>query len=137
MTLSLVEMQAIQQIANHLYSFLPGKAHPFADQEISFAGIAEELGLKDFWIGGSKLPAITTLLENTLDKKREVFCQLILEIVRRGIKYRNNKGQPITREDIEKLNGLVLKVNFKIPELWDRNFLNTLPSSSFNSIFET
>lgn len=128
MPLSLSETQAIQEIANYLYSFLPGQPHPFADQRTSFAGISYELGLKDFWQGGSKLPAITTLLENTLERKRGIFCQLILEIVRRGIKYRDNKRQSITREEIEKLNQLILKVRFKIPELWDKNFLDSLPS---------
>lgn len=72
MSLSLSETQAIQRIANHLYSFLPGQPHPFANQRISFAGIAYKLGLKDSWMGGSKLPAITSLLENTLEKK-EIF----------------------------------------------------------------
>lgn len=55
---------------------------------------------------------------------------MILEIVRRGIKYRGNKGQPITREEIEGLNELILKAKFKIPELWDKDFLDNLPSSN-------
>jgi hypothetical protein len=42
-----------------------------------------------FWQEGSKLPAITNLLVNTLDHRRDLFCDLILEIVRRGLKYRN------------------------------------------------
>jgi len=134
MPLSLFEIQAIQHIATHLYPFLPGKAHPYADQRISFEGIAYELKLKDFWRGGSKLPAITALLEKTLERKRDVFCLLILEIVKRGIKYRDSKGEPITSEEIEKLNELLLKVNFKIPELLDKNFLASLPSSKRRDI---
>lgn len=129
MGLSLTETKAIQQIADLLYLYLPGQPHPFADQRISFAGVAYEYGLKDFWQGGSKLPAITAFLENTLERKRDVFCSVILEIVRRGIKYRGNKGQPISREEIEKLNELILKVRFKLPELWDKDFLDSLPSS--------
>ena len=136
MSLPLPETQAIQQIANYLYSFLPGQAHPFADQTVSFAGIAYELGLKDFWKGGSKLPAITTLLENTLERKRNAFCSLILEIVRKGIKYRSNKGQPIAREEIEELNSLILEVKFKIPELWDKYFLDSLPSQNQQNLSE-
>ena len=61
--------------------------------------------------------------------KRDKFCILILEVVRRGIKYRDSKGRPITREEIEELNNLILKVQFKIPELWDKDFLNSLSSS--------
>jgi len=134
MALSLLEIKAIQEIAKHLYSFLPGQPHPFADKRISFAGIAYELGLQNFWQRGSKLPAITAFLENILEKKRDTFCSVILEIVRRGIKYRENRGEPITREDIKKLNELILKVHFKIPELWDKNFLNSLPSLSQQGI---
>lgn len=130
MGLSLTETKAIQQIASHLYDFLPGQAHPYADQRISFAGIAYEHNLKGFWQGGSKLPAITAFLENILERKRDAFCSVILEIVRRGIKYRGNKGQPITREEIERLNELILKVKFKIPKLWDKDFLDNLPSSN-------
>lgn len=52
----------------------------------------------------------------------------MLEIVRRGIKYRDSKGQPITHEEVEELNKLILKVKFKIPELWDEEFLDSLPS---------
>ena len=92
MSLTLDEIKAISEMAKLLYSFLPGNPHPFADQSISFKGIAYELELGKFWQGGSKLPAITTLLERTLKYKRDKFCALILEIVKRGIKYRANKG---------------------------------------------
>jgi len=136
MTLSLSETRAIQQLAEYLYSFLPGQPHPFADQRISFAGIANERGLKNFWQGGSKLPSITNFLEKTLEFKREVFCSVILEIVRRGIKYRGNKGEPITRQEIEELNDLILRLNFKIPELWDKKFLEDLPSLNQQNVNE-
>lgn len=128
MDLSLSESQAINEIASFLYNFLPGKPHPYADQRISFQGIGNEMSLSMFWQDGSKLPAITNLLENTLDHRRGSFCDLILEIVKKGLKYRNSKGTPITREDILFLNELIKKVEFKIPELWDTSFLNSLPS---------
>jgi hypothetical protein len=124
---SLEETQAVADISQFLYSFLPGQAHPFADQRISFAGIARELDIGEFWRGGSKLPAINALLERTLDFKREKFCPLLLEIVRRGIKYRSSKGDPITKQEIESLNRLIFGLGFKIPELWDESFLASLP----------
>jgi hypothetical protein len=127
MSLSLKETQTLAEISEFLYSFLPGQAHPFADQRISFSGIARELGLGKFWQGGSKKPAINALLENTLDLRREKFCPLIVEIVRRGIKYRGSKSNPIMREDILSLNELILEGSFKIPELWDESFLASLP----------
>ena len=134
MSLTLKETQTLAEISEFLYSLLPGQAHPFADQRISFAGIARELGLGKFWQGGSKQPAINALLENTLDLSRERFCPLILEILRRGIKYRGSKGNPITREDIQTLNELILEVGFKIPELWDESFLAALPKESVEQV---
>lgn len=124
---SLQESQAITEIADVLYSFLPGSPHPYAAPAISFPGVANKLGLSDYWIGGSKKPAIIQLLQTTMDKKRELFCDLILEIVRMGMAYRNNKKEPITRDEILQLNNLITRVNFKIPELWDPAFLDTLP----------
>lgn len=128
MPLSLTESQTVTELANFLYDFLPGKPHPYADQSVSFAGIAHSVGLGDYWIGGSKLPAITVLLERTLETERNRFCDLMVGIVRKGIIYRNKKGSPITGEEIRQLNDLIAKVHFKIPELWDQKFLNTLPS---------
>lgn len=127
MPLSLKETEAISKIAEHLYSYLPGKPHPYADQSISFLGAATAVGLGGLWPGGSKLPAVTRLLETTLDHYRTKFCNLILEIVRHGIVYRKNKGVSITREEIKQLNDLILGVQFKIPDLWDPTFLDTLP----------
>lgn len=126
MTLSLKQTQTISEVSEFLYSFLPGQAHPFADQSISFAGIANDLGLGQFWRGGSKRPAITTLLENTLDQRGDKFCSLILEIVRRGMKYRGSKDSLVTREEILSLNDLIKELGFKIPELWDEGFLSSL-----------
>jgi hypothetical protein len=128
MSLSLSEVQAVSELADHLYDYLPGKAHPYACPPISFGTISAQLGLRGFWPGGSKLPAIAMLLERTLEYERGRFCDLILTIVREGIKYRTKKGQPLTCDDIDTLNQLVLKVGFKIPELWDPSFLASLPS---------
>ena len=126
---SLKETQAISEIAELLYKFLPGKPHPFAAADISFPGVANKLGLSKFWIGGSKKPAIIQLLQATLDYRRDQFCNLIVEIVKMGIAYLSNKGEPVTRDEIAKLNQLITKVSFKIPELWESVFLDSLPSS--------
>lgn len=127
MVLNLSQTQAVNKLAELLYSFLPGKAHPFADQSISFEGIAVSLGVGQYWPGGSKLPAITKLLSEILQHKASSFSPLILEAVRRGMSYRQNKGSPITREEIDILNELVAEVGFKIPELYDKKFLIDLP----------
>lgn len=129
MASSLKETQAISEIAELLYRFLPGNPHPFAATDISFPGVASKLGLSKFWLGGSKKPAIIQLLQATLDYHRDQFCNLIVEIVKMGIAYLSNKGEPVMRDEIVKLNQLITKVNFKIPELWDPAFLDSLPSS--------
>jgi hypothetical protein len=126
---SLKETQAISEMADILYRFLPGKPHPYAAADISFPGVANKLGLSRFWIGGSKKPAIIQLLQAALDHRRDQFCNLIVEIIKMGIAYLSNKGEPVTREEIVNLNQLIKQVNFKIPELWETSFLDSLPSS--------
>jgi hypothetical protein len=124
--LTLQESQAIAELAELLQTFLPGKPHPYANQSISFPGVAAKLGLGQYWSGGSKRPALTLLLSSTLERERGRFCALVTEIVRQGITYRRQKD-PLAREDIERLNDLVVKVGFKIPDLYAPAFLDGLP----------
>jgi len=91
-SLPLKESQTIAEIADHLYSFLPGTPHPYASQTISFQGVAAIAGVGKYWSGGSKGPAVTQLLSATLERERGHFCNLITEIVRQGITYRRRKG---------------------------------------------
>lgn len=128
MGLSLVESQAVNEIAAHLFDFLPGKPHPYADQRISFKGVAYSVGVGNFWTDGSKLPSLTMLLERTLEFQRGKFCDLIVGIVRASLVYRSNKSNPLNREEVKRLNELLLKVHFKIPDLVDPSFLDSLPS---------
>lgn len=114
-------------MADFLYTFLPGNPHPYADRSISFAGIANDLGLERFWTGGSKRPAIAALIEGTLSQAKNKFCPLMIKIVTRGLKYRG-RSNSITKEEIEQLNEFITKLGFKIPELWNPNFLRNLPS---------
>jgi hypothetical protein len=123
---SLKTGKALDDLAQHLYDFLPGQPHPYADQTISFAGVAAGLGLGQYWPGGSKRPAIRKLLEDVLTAAPVIFCNLILKVVERSITYRGNKN-PLTREDIDRLNELVALVGYKIPDLHDRGFLESLP----------
>ena len=69
---------------------------------------------------------ITSLLQRTLEHRRHVFEPLILEIVRAGIIYREKQGNPLRPEDIDNINGLILEVGFKFPDLWDPDFRNSL-----------
>jgi hypothetical protein len=67
MAITLQQSQAITRVADVIYPFLPGKPHPFADQALSFPGVAGRLGLGALWPGGSKKSAIIRLLECTLE----------------------------------------------------------------------
>jgi hypothetical protein len=124
--------KTINDIADLLYHFLPGKSHPFANQNISFQGVANELGLIKFWSVGSKLPAINMLLSNVYEYEKGKFCKLITAIVNKSIVYRA-KNNPLTKNEIIKLNDLIVKLDFKIPELWDKNFLDSLVDPKENS----
>lgn len=130
MHLTLAQEQAISELGKHLYDFLPGQAHPYADQSVSFQGAAHATHLGQYWQGGSKQPAIVALLRDTLENKAEAFCNLMSEIVRKALRYRQSKGNPLTREEIRTLNDFLLKIGFKIPELHDPKFLDGLPSIS-------
>ncbi len=76
------------------------------------------------------MPAIAALLERTLEYRRDKFEELIIEIVRAGIIYRNKQGSPITEPEIKLLNGHILEIGFKFPVLWDPDFMASLRQGS-------
>ncbi len=124
----MTEIQAVSELAKHLFDYLPGSSA--WKGTYTFAHAARESGVGQYWQGGSKLPSLTKLLELTLEHKRSSFCPLVVRIVRNGISYRTKKDTPLTRTDIDTLNRLISKVGFKIPELWDLAFLDSLPASA-------
>ena len=83
MALSLKESQAVADMADLLYEFLPGSGSRNWKGHVSFKTVAEQVGVEGFWQAGSKLPMITALLEKTLEYRRDHFEQLILGIVLR------------------------------------------------------
>lgn len=129
MSLGLKESQAVNDLADVLYDFLPGEPHPLANQAISFAGIAKSLGLASAWPGGSKRPAIAILLTNVLERRPQQVAQLMIEVTKRAMVYRSKKGNPLAREDLEAVNEVLLDLGYKIPELNDPVFLSRLPST--------
>ena len=126
MTLPLKQSRAIAEMAELLYDFLPGSGSAKWTGHVSFKTVAEKVGVGDFWQPGSKIPMITGLLERTLDLRRGRFEPLVLEVVRAGLIYRQKHGSPVTPEEIDKLNGLILEVGFKFPDLWDPDFKASL-----------
>ena len=132
MALTLKETRAVSGLADVLYEFLPGSGHRVWKGHINFGTIANKVGVGEFWTSGSKKPAINALLCQTLEHRRNLFQSLIIEIIRSGIQYREKQGQPISRADVERLNGHILDIGFKFPELWDEDFLISLEKSAAN-----
>jgi hypothetical protein len=126
MSLPLKESRAVRELAEALYDFLPGSGSATWKGHVSFRSVADKVGVSDFWQPGSKLPMLTALLERTLDARRGRFEPLVVEIVRAGLTYRRKNSRPVTPEEIEKINGLILEIGFKFPDLWDPEFLASL-----------
>ena len=113
-------------MASLLYNFLPGSGDPSWKGHVSFKTVAEKVGVGDFWQPGSKEPMINALLQRTLEHRRGHFERFILEIVHAGLRYREKKGGAVKPEEIEQLNGILLDVGFKFPDLWDPDFVASL-----------
>jgi hypothetical protein len=119
--LSFREAQAVEDLADLLYDFLPGSGN----SRTAFPIAAVQAGVGEFWIPGSKRPAIVQLLTATLEQRRSNFTKLMVAIVRQAMTYRRGKGNPLSRAEIDRLNSLLPGVQFKIPELLDSGFLSS------------
>jgi len=122
MVASLRESQDIDELAGVLYDMLPGSGNP----RLSFPTVAHGLGLERYWIGGSKRPAIVTLLTGTFERERHRFCPLIEGVVRQSLSWRAGRGEPLTRDEIDKINVTLARLGYKIPGLLDPDFLASL-----------
>ena len=85
--LSLGEAQAVENIADLLYDFLPGSGN----RRTAFPLAAAQAGVGEFWIAGSKRPAIVELLKLTLERRRNLFTNLIITIVHQSMTWRRGK----------------------------------------------
>ncbi len=126
MALPLKQSRAVRNLAETLYDFLPGSGHGSWKGHVTFETVAEKAGVGDFWQGGSKNPALCSLLERTLEFRRRSFEPLVVEIVRCGLTYRQKQRRPVTPEELDRINGLILEVGFKFPDLWDPDFRASL-----------
>ncbi len=127
---SLKRTEAISNIAHLLYDFLPGAGRPEWKGHVSFKSISQKLGVGQYWLEGSKEPAIRHLLVMVLDREPLIFEKLVLEIVAAGIPYCRKNDKPIKSAHIKTLNGHLLELGLKFPALWDKDFLSSLESDS-------
>lgn len=128
MALPLKHAVAIKALAQCLYDFLPGSgAAQWGKGHVTFGTVANQAGVGDFWQAeGSKLPKIIRLLEMTLMHRAQRFEPLIIAIVKEGLRYRSSKATPIHGAEVNAINGHILALGFRFPDLWDRDFLNAL-----------
>ena len=123
--LPLREAQSVEDLADLLYEFLPGSGN----SKTAFPLAAAEAGVGELWVAGSKRPAIVQLLGATLERRLHRFTALMLAIVRQSMTWRRGKGNPLSRSEIDRLNALLPGVSFKIPELLERGFLDSLDTA--------
>lgn len=125
MSLSLVEQATIAELTTLLYDFLPASGN----NATSFPLAAKQAGIPQAWpsqAGISKGPGITGLITWVLEYRRDRCCALIEAIVSQSIRWRSRKPTPLTRAEVEALNRLLERLQFKIPALRDDAFLSTL-----------
>jgi len=126
MTISLLESQNIDELAGVLYDMLPGSGNP----RLSFPTVAQSLGLAGYWVGGSKRPAIVTLLTATFERERHRFCPLIEGVIRQSLSWRAGRRAPLTRDEIDDINRILGRLGYKVPGLHDADFLANLERRS-------
>lgn len=117
------QRQIIENLASLLYDFLPGSGN----SRTAFPLAAQAVGVAQYWIPGSKRPAIVQLLIGTLQHERGRFRQLIVEVVQQAMSWRLGKGNPLTREEIDRLNQLLADLSLPIDDLRAASFLDGLP----------
>ncbi len=67
-----------------------------------------------------------------MDSGKGRFSPLMVKIVERALTYR--RSNPITREEIDRLNELLRNLQFQIPELTDAGFLQSLPQGTRKAV---
>jgi hypothetical protein len=129
MPLSLRDSQVAGALAGALYDLLPGSGDKAWRGHVTFATVASRVGVGEFWPGGSKEQAIQTMLELTLERRRSMFERLIVEIVRAGVAYRRKRRRPLTIRELDLINGHILELGLRFPELCDGQLRDSLAQS--------
>ena len=75
---------------------------------------------------GPLFEPIVHLLSAMLGHRRHKFGPLILAIVRQSMAWRRERGEPLTHDEIVRLNEILLRLSIKIPELNEQDFLKSL-----------
>ncbi len=108
--------------ADLFYDFLPGSGN----SRTAFPLAAATVQSQDVWVSRSNRPAIVHLLSAMLDRQPHRFGPLMLAIVRQSMTWCRGRGDPLARDEILRLNEILLRLSIKIPELNEQDFLDTL-----------
>lgn len=111
--MNLMEEQSVEDLADLLYNFLPGSGNSRTAFPLAAATVQSE----DLWVAGSKRPAIVHLLSAMLGHRRHKFGPLILAIVRQSMTWRRGRGEPLTRDEVVRLNEVLLRLSIKVSGL--------------------
>ncbi|MYA87065.1 MAG: hypothetical protein F4X97_01175 [Boseongicola sp. SB0662_bin_57] len=112
----------MEDLVDVLYDFLHGSGN----SRTAFPFAAATVQSQDFWVGGSKHPAIIHLLSTMPARQRHRFYALSLAIVRQSMTWRRGRGEPLMPDEIVRLNEILLRLSIKVPELNEQDFLGTL-----------
>lgn len=127
MRITLKQFNGVNDLAKVLQNFLPGSGAATWKGHVNFGTVAAELGLAAFWqSSGSKLPRLVSLLQSALEHRPERFEPLIVAIVRKGLTYRDAQRDPVKPTEVEAINGALLEVGMRLPDLWDPSFRDAL-----------
>lgn len=126
MSSSLHDAKAAADLARLFSDFLPASGARSWSGHVTFQTVAMQVGVGEFWTGGSKEPALARLLEQTLKQRRNRFEELVITIVSEGIKYRRSKNKEVREAEILAANRIIKDLGFKFPALWDPSFLASL-----------
>lgn len=129
MSLSPLEREAVEDLADCLHAYLPGQAVWSARE--TFASVANEVRLGGYWPGGRpKGEALQQLLASTLDHQRGRFAILVDAIVRTSLEHRKRSGVQLSRSDVVELKSVIDRLGIGVPIIEDPRFLHGLPDTA-------
>lgn len=129
--MSILERQrAIDDLATVCADLLPYSSNPEWRGHISVQTICSEMRI-EYWQPSSKVPGLRRLFDAQERSNAILFQKLIVRIVQEGLSYRRKKQSLMTPEELDALNDAVLRLGYKIPELWDPVFRKGLHEDLF------
>jgi len=113
--------RAIDDLASVCAELLPYSSNPEWRGHVSVQTICVEMRI-NYWQPGSKVPGLRRLFELQEKANGGIFQKLVVRIVQEGLGYRRKKQRLVEPSELDALNDAILRLGYKIPELWDSSF---------------